>query len=63
MRDDLSLLKNFILDLSMGRTMSVGPAKVSAVRSLFARVPPMPPPAPATGSKGKGERRMSHHLS
>ncbi len=62
MRDDLSLLKNFILEFSMGRTMSVGPAKVLQCEVLFARVPPMPPPASATGSKGKGERRMSHHL-
>ena len=46
MQDDLSLPKNFILELSMGRTMSVGPAKVSAVRSFVCKGPTNANPRP-----------------
>ena len=54
MRDDLSLPKNFILDPSMGRAMSVEPAKVSAVRSLVCKGPTNATPQPRQqGKRGR----------
>ena len=53
MQDDLSLPKNFILELSMGRTMSVGPAKVSAVRSFVCKGPPDVNPRPRRQGAGR----------
>ena len=53
MRDDLSLPKIFILDPSMGRAMSVEPAKVSAVRSLICKGSPMPTLGPQQQGAGR----------